>query len=221
MGCLVSVPPEAQTQAEYVVGLTGALSGPAGTLYNPLVDGLRIYFERLNDQGGIDGHKVKLIIRDSANDPLHVVADLKAFADMSEVVGVVFASASGTIGAYTQESAKLGMPTLLLNPCYPPATPPKPNAEFFCPGISSYVEALTIVDLMFDLTGKEALKLGFITSDVPGARIVAQKIMAPYAEKKGATVVDVAVAPMATTDLGPFGSEFTGKGCERDHKLHI
>lgn len=211
-GFIGLAPEKAQAQTEYVVGLTGALSGPAGTLFNPLVDGLRIYFDRINEQGGIDGHKVKLIIRDSANDPLRVVADLKAFADMKEVVGVVFASASGTVGAYTQESAKLAMPTLFLNPCYPPATPPKPNPEFFCPGISSYVEALTLVDLMFELHGKGEMKLGFVTSDVPGARIVAQKIMAPYAEKKGATVVDVAVTPMATNDLGPIVRNLQDKG---------
>lgn len=205
-------PSGAWAQNEYVVGVTGALSGPAGTLFNPLVDGLRIYFDHLNDQGGVDGRKVKLIIRDSANDPLRVVADLKAFAEMKEMVSVVFASASGTVGAYTQESAKLAIPTLFLNPCYPPATPPKPNAEFFCPGISSYVEALTLVDLMFELHGKGDMKLGFITSDVPGARIVAQKIMAPYAEKKGATVVDVAVTPMATSDLGPVIRNMQDKG---------
>lgn len=211
-GFIGLAPDKAQAQEEYVVGVTGALSGPAGTLFNPLVDGLRIYFDRVNDQGGIAGRKVKLIIRDSANDPLRVVADLKAFADMKEIVGVVFASASGTVGAYTKESAALKMPTLFLNPCYPPATPPKPAAEFFCPGISSYVEALTLVDLMFELHGKEGMKLGFVTSDVPGARIVAQRIMAPYAEKKGATVVDVAVAPMATTDLGPVIRNMQDKG---------
>jgi len=98
------------------------------------------------------------------------------------------------------------------SPTATPATPPKPNPEFFCPGISSYVEALTLVDLMFELHGKDGMKLGFVTSDVPGARIVAQKIMAPYAEKKGATVVDVAVAPMATNDLGPIVRNLQDKG---------
>ncbi|MBM4298600.1 MAG: ABC transporter substrate-binding protein, partial [Deltaproteobacteria bacterium] len=51
----------AQAQEEYVLGLSGALSGPAGTLYTPMVEGINIYFQRLNDAGGIKGRKVRIV----------------------------------------------------------------------------------------------------------------------------------------------------------------
>lgn len=206
----VSTP--AHAADEYVIGMTGVLTTPAGSTYAPMMEGIRIYFDRLNEMGGIGGRKVKLIIRDSANDPLRSVADLKAFADIPDLSGVFFVSTSATIGAYTQESKKLAMPTIYVNACYPPSTPPEPNPEFFCPGISTLVDSLTLVDLMFELMKGKEIKLALVTSDVPGARIAAQKIMAPYAEKKGAKVIDVAVAPVPTTDLVPITRGLQEKG---------
>ena len=202
----------AQAADEYVIGLAGALTGPTGSTYKPIAEATRVYFENVNAKGGINGHKVKLIIRDSANDPLRVVADLKAFGDNDEVNAVVFASPATAVGAYTQVSEKLGMPTIYVNACYPPATPPEPNKEFFCPGISTLVDSLTLVDLMFELMKGKKIVLAFVTTNVPGARIAAQKIMAPYAEKKGAKVIDVAVMPIPTTDLVPVVRGFKDKG---------
>jgi len=202
----------AQAQEEYVLGLSGALSGPAGTLYTPMVEGINIYFQRLNDAGGIKGRKVRIVIRDNANDPLRAVGDLKAFDGDKAVNLVLFPSTSGTIGAYTRESRKLAMPTILVNPCYPPATSPAPNPEFFCPGISTLVDANSFVDLMIELMKGKTMKLAFVTSDVPGAKIAAQGMMAPYAKKKGVEVVDIAVVPVPTTDLVPIIRGLQDKG---------
>ena len=202
----------ARAADEYVLGISGVMSGPGGSSYLPMVEAVRVYFDKVNDAGGINGRKVKLIIRDNANDPLRAVADLKSFADVDGLNGVIFASTSGTVGAYTKESRRISMPTIYVNACYPPATPPKPNPEFFCPGISTLVDAFTLVDLLFELMKGKDITLGFVTSDVPGARIAAQKLMAPYAKKKGAKVVGVAVAPVSMMDLVPITRGFKNKG---------
>lgn len=196
----------------YLVGLTGDLSGPASGTYKPLSEGVRIYIDSVNAKGGINGHPIKLVTRDSRSDPNQVVADLN-YLDSAGVVAVVFASPSGTIGAYTQQMAKIGMPTVYTNACYPPSTPPSPAKDFFCPGANTLTESYVAVDLLFDVyKSKEPMKLALLTTDIPGARGAAEKIMKPYAEKKGAQVIDVAVMPLGSTDATPIARSFQERG---------
>ena len=49
---------------DFVIGLSGALTGPSAGSYAPAIDGMRIYFDRLNKNGGIDGNNVRLVIQD-------------------------------------------------------------------------------------------------------------------------------------------------------------
>lgn len=204
----------AAAQDSYKIGLGGDLSGPTSGTYKPLAEGVRIFVDHLNAEGGIGGHKIELVTRDSRADPNQVVADL-AYFDSEGVLAVVFASPSGTIGAYAQQSAKLGIPTIYTNACYPPAAPPKPAAEFFCPGVNVLTESFAAVDLMFALfEGDGPKKIAFVTTDIPGARGAAEKIMKPYAEKKGAEVVDVAVMPVASSDATPIARSFMDAGVD-------
>ena len=50
----------AAAQDSYVIGLTGAMTGPAAGTLGPAVEGLRLYIDKLNASGGIDGRKVNL-----------------------------------------------------------------------------------------------------------------------------------------------------------------
>ena len=47
----------AVAQEAYVIGLTGAMTGPSAGTLGPAVDGLRLYVEKLNASGGINGRK--------------------------------------------------------------------------------------------------------------------------------------------------------------------
>lgn len=198
-------------RAEYLVGLTGDLSGPASGTYKPLAEGVRVYFDRLNDAGGINGQKVRLITRDNRSDPNQVVTDLNFF-DSQRVVATVMVSPSGTLGAYVRQNASLKIPTIYVNACYPPATPPRPDPNFFCPGISTLAEALLAVESMKQLMGNEKIKLAFVTTDIPGARGAAEKIMKPHAEKLGIEVADVAVMPVTSTDASAIARSFIDRG---------
>ncbi len=50
----------ALAQDAYVVGITAALTGPPASTYAPAVEALRIYVDRLNASGGVNGKKIKL-----------------------------------------------------------------------------------------------------------------------------------------------------------------
>ncbi len=201
----------AQSADPYVIGMTGDFSGPAAGTYKPLAEGARVYFDALNAKGGINGRQVKLLTRDSRSDPNQVVTDLNFF-DAEKVIAIAFVSPSGTLGAYIKQNKALQVPTLYINACYPPATPPQPDPNFFCAGISALADAHTFVDVVKRNMGSEKIKLGFVTTDIPGARGVAERIMKPHAEAVGIEVVDVAVMPVAASDATGIARSLMDKG---------
>ena len=74
----LALPPLAAAQDAYIIGLTGALTGPPASTYAPAVDALRIYIDRLNAAGGINGRKVNLILQDDSAQPGKAAANAKA-----------------------------------------------------------------------------------------------------------------------------------------------
>ena len=201
----------AQAADPYVIGLTGDLSGPAAGTYKALAEGARVYIDAVNAKGGIGGHPIKLVTRDSRSDPNQVVADLNFF-DAEKVLGLLFVSPSGTLGAFVRQNRASQIPTIYINACYPPATPPQPDPNFFCPGVSTLTDSHVFVDLMQRNMGSEKIKLGFVTTDIPGARGAAERIMKPRAEANGIEVVDVAVMPVASSDATAIARSLMDKG---------
>ncbi|MGB8640301.1 MAG: ABC transporter substrate-binding protein, partial [Pseudolabrys sp.] len=47
---------------DYVVGVTAALTGPPSSTYAPAVDAMRLYIDRVNAAGGVNGRKIRLVI---------------------------------------------------------------------------------------------------------------------------------------------------------------
>lgn len=201
----------AQADEQYVIGLTADLTGPASTTYQPLAEGARAYIEKVNAEGGVNGRSIRLRVRDSRSDPSEVVGDVNYFDDQG-VLGNIFVSPSGTLGAYAQTNASAQIPTVYINACYPPATPPTPDPNFFCPGLSTLSDAYASVDFMIEMMEGEDIKMAFVTTDIPGARGAAEQIMKPYAEQQGVEVFDVAVMPVGTTDAGSIARRFDNNG---------
>lgn len=207
----LALAPGAMAQDAYVIGLTGDLTGPSAGTYKPLSEGARVYFDQLNAKGGINGKQVRLVTRDSRSDPNQVVTDLNGF-DSDKAVASILVSPSGTLGAYVRQNTTTKIPTLYINACYPPATPPAPDPNFFCPGVSTLTDSFTFVDLMQRIMGKEKIKLGIVTTDIPGARGAAERIIKPAAEKAGMEVAEVAVMPVAASDATAIARGFMDKG---------
>jgi branched-chain amino acid transport system substrate-binding protein len=51
-------------QDAYVIGVTGALTGPPASTNAPPIEGLRLYVDRLNAAGGVNGKKIQLVVLD-------------------------------------------------------------------------------------------------------------------------------------------------------------
>lgn len=60
-----------------ILGQSVALSGPSATLGLPFMQGAKLYFDRLNTSGGVNGRKVELISLDDAGNPEQAAANTK------------------------------------------------------------------------------------------------------------------------------------------------
>ncbi len=78
------------TDTEVVLGWTTPLSGPAA-LWGVTALGGKAYADYINDQGGIHGRKIKVILKDDGYNPA------RALANLQEIKGKVFA-VTGLLG---------------------------------------------------------------------------------------------------------------------------
>src|SRR5262245_35206174 len=76
----------AAAQYAYLVGVTAALTGPPASTYAPAVDALRIYIDRVNAAGGVNGKQIKLVIEDDGAQPSKAAANTKKLITQDNVV---------------------------------------------------------------------------------------------------------------------------------------
>src|SRR6188472_3685408 len=100
--CAIALP--ASAQDAYVVGLTGALTGPPSSTYAPAVDALRIYIDRVNAAGGVNGKKITLVIEDDDAQPSKAAANTKKLISQDNAILVVNASLTSSYAPIIAES---------------------------------------------------------------------------------------------------------------------
>ena len=109
----------ASAEDAYVVGITAALTGPPASTYAPAVEALRLYLERVNAAGGVNGRKVRLAIEDDSAQPSKAAANAKKLLAEDNPVLMLNASLSSTYAPVIAEAEdrrraadvrKLGMP---------------------------------------------------------------------------------------------------------------
>ena len=87
----------AQTQGvsknEIVIGSGQDLSGPLAGYSKPLRNGMIMRTEEINEQGGINGRKLKLIVEDHGYDPKKAVLVTQKMVQRDKIFAMV-----GTIG---------------------------------------------------------------------------------------------------------------------------
>ncbi len=81
---------------ELKVGMSTALSGPAQALGQNVKLGVESYFKRINDAGGVNGHKLTLIALDDGYEPAKAAPNMRTLIDQESVVAVI-----GNVGTPT------------------------------------------------------------------------------------------------------------------------
>jgi branched-chain amino acid transport system substrate-binding protein len=93
-----------------LLGLTGAYSA----LGEPQGDAVRAYVEWINDQGGVNGRPLEVVIVDSTSSESEAVNQLRRLATRENVIGVIGPSSTGEGIAVRSAANEMEIPTMVM-----------------------------------------------------------------------------------------------------------
>src|SRR6195256_2717091 len=198
-------------QDSYVVGVTAALTGPPASTYAPAVDALRIYIDRVNARGGINGKKVSLVLADDSAEPSKAAANAKKLLTQDNAVLLINASLSSTYAPVVAEAKAAGVPLMFASSVCPKDVYPSANEGQFCTTAfaSTYDSRPTLA--FVKETAKEPVKIGLAAMAIPLSR-GEMDFAEQQAPSLGITVVDKEVIPPPTPDYTPFATKLKDAG---------
>ncbi len=191
----------------YVVGVAGAVTGPAAGSQAPVVEMMRIYVDRLNAKGGVNGHPIKLIIEDDRTEPSRAAANAIKLLRQDNVGLLVETSFSTTYGPVIAEATRANVPLLFAGSVCPPETHPPAKPLLFCS--TSFDFGNDIPNAIQSI--RDASKAGSINFAVVTMSAALGRIGADLAKKKGEELdmklVGEEFVPPTTTDYTPFATK--------------
>jgi branched-chain amino acid transport system substrate-binding protein len=197
----------ANAQDSYKVGVTAAMTGPGAATQAPVIEMLRIYVDRLNAKGGINGHPISLLIEDDQAEPSKAAANATKLVRQENVILLINSSFSSTYGPVIAEAKRGKVPLWFAGAVCPKEThPPKADPLLFCStGFDFSVDIPVALKAISDMA-KGSVSLALIGIPVPISRIGLDN-----AEKLAATlsmqVVDKEFIPASTADYTPFATK--------------
>lgn len=201
---------QAAAQDAYNIGLTGALTGPPASTYAPAVEALRIYLERVNAAGGINGKKVNLILQDDSAEPGKAAANAKKLITQDNIILLINASLSSTYAPVVAETKRAGVPLLFASVCPKEVYPPADPLQFCTTAFASTYDSRATLGFIKE-TAKEPVKIGFSAMAIPLSR-GEMDFAEQQAPGHGMTVVGKEVIPPPTPDYTPFATKLKDAG---------
>ena len=201
----------ALAQDAYVVGITAALTGPPASTYAPAIEALRIYLDRVNAAGGVNGKKIKLVIQDDSAEPSKAAANAKKLLTQDNAVLMINASLSSTYAPVVNEAKNAGVPLLFAaSVCPKDVYPPAAEGQFCTTAFASTFDSRAALSFIKE-TAKEPVKIGFSAMAIPLSRgeIDFAESQAPAL---GMTAVDKEIIPPPTADYTPFATKIKDAG---------
>jgi branched-chain amino acid transport system substrate-binding protein len=202
----VATPAAALAQDAYVIGLTGALTGPPSGTYAPAVEALRVYVDRVNAAGGVNGRQIRLVIQDDSAEPSKAAANAKKLITQDNVVLLINATLSTTYAPVTAEAKRAGVPLLFASGVCPKEVYPPADPLQFCTTAyaSNYDSRATLA--FIKESAKEPVRIGFAAMAIPLSR-GEMDFAESQAPLLGMTVADKEVIPPPTPDYTPFATK--------------
>jgi branched-chain amino acid transport system substrate-binding protein len=94
------------------IGVILSESGSQEPLGKPEKKAIELFVERLNAEGGINGHPVEVIIKDDASDPSRALQAAVELLDQEEVVAIIGSSTTGATLSIKQETNARKIPLI-------------------------------------------------------------------------------------------------------------
>ena len=85
VGCVKRAPAPGVTDTEVLIGNVQDLSGPLKELGAIIPSGSNMYFQYINDQGGVHGRSIKMLVEDHQYNPQKAVAATKKLVEKDQV----------------------------------------------------------------------------------------------------------------------------------------
>jgi len=206
-----ALPQTAVAADPYVIGISAGMTGRVASNYAPVAQAMRIYFERVNAAGGINGHPVKLVINDNQAQPQKAAADIKSFVSNKDMIMAINASLSNTYAPMVAETAKAGMPLVYAGGVCPKAVfPPADKLQFCTTAFATSYDAQFALDYIKG-AGGGPVKLATVAMSIPISR-GAMDNAAKIAKTMGMTVVDQENVPPPTPNYLPFATKIKAAG---------
>ncbi len=201
----------ALAQDAYVVGITAALTGPPASTYAPAVEALRIYIERVNAAGGVNGKKINLVIEDDSAQPSKAAANAKKILTEDKPVLMLNASLSSTYSPVIAEAKTAGVPLMFASSvCPKDVYPPAAEGEFCTTAFAATYDSRAALAFVKE-TAKEPVKIGFSAMAIPLSR-AEMDFAESQAPALGMTAVDKEIIPPPTADYMPFATKIKDAG---------
>jgi ABC-type branched-subunit amino acid transport system substrate-binding protein len=201
----------ALAQDAYVVGITAALTGPPASTYAPAVEALRIYIERVNAAGGVNGKKINLVIEDDSAQPSKAAAIAKKILTEDKPVLMLNASLSSTYAPVIAEAKTAGVPLMFASSvCPKDAYPPAAEGEFCTTAFAATYDSRAALAFVKE-TAKDPVKIGFSAMAIPLSR-AEMDFAESQAPALGMTAVDKEIIPPPTADYTPFATKIKDAG---------
>jgi branched-chain amino acid transport system substrate-binding protein len=96
LGLNASLAETGVTKDEIRIGMWTSLSGPLSLQGQSEKDGVSLWAKEVNDRGGINGRKIKLIVYDDAASPQEAQTAVRRLMDQDQVFMLIAGSASGS-----------------------------------------------------------------------------------------------------------------------------
>ncbi len=85
VGCANGEGHQGVTDDTIRVGMITDLTGPVAFLGQEISAGAKLYFDHVNEQGGVHGRKIELIVEDDGYQPARTVAAYRKLVDLDDV----------------------------------------------------------------------------------------------------------------------------------------
>jgi ABC-type branched-subunit amino acid transport system substrate-binding protein len=205
LACMALAVP-AQAQDAYVVGVSGALTGPSAGTNAPPIEGLRLYVDRLNSTGGINGKKIQLVVLDDSGEPSKAAVNAKRLLTQDNVKLLVLSSLSSTYAPVIAESKRANVPLMLMGAVCPKEVYPPADPLLFCTtAYAGGYDSRAALDFIKD-NAKGPVRLGLVAMAIPLSRGEID-YAETHAKAMGMNPVDKEVIPPPTADYTPFATK--------------
>ena len=179
------------------LGVIGDMTGPGVDVWQPCVNAIKTYMQHLNDNGGIHGRKIKLIIEDDRFSIPSALAAFKKLIYKDKILALVGASGQGQTYAIIPKIEKERVPlfAVLADPKY--IVPPRKYIYAVLPFYSDQVKVI-FEYLWNDLKVKNP-KIAFLYMDSASSKPVVP-LVRRLVKEYGASLVEI-IIPIAGLDM--------------------